>query len=71
MLETIAALLTLQLMALVGIYLKIKPPITSVVMTEASKPDPSGRACQLCYMEIPKKARRCPHCTSNLATYGD
>lgn len=28
--------------------------------------EPSIRACPYCYMDIPKEATRCPHCTSQL-----
>lgn len=33
---------------------------------EAEAPAPSTKACPYCAMEIPIKASRCPHCTSDL-----
>jgi large conductance mechanosensitive channel len=29
-------------------------------------PSPTSKACQYCAMQIPVKATRCPHCTSNV-----
>ena len=73
MLETLVTLVGIQILISIGIYFKIKPIPAPVVVQGPSGPShvPSGRSCQLCYMEIHKKARRCPHCTSNLGAYGD
>jgi large conductance mechanosensitive channel len=35
---------------------------------EAPPPAPDTRACPFCLSEIPLKASRCPHCTSELGT---
>ena len=33
----------------------------------ASAPEPTTKDCPYCYTAIPLKARRCPHCTSELS----
>jgi large conductance mechanosensitive channel len=35
---------------------------------EPPPPDPTTKDCPLCFMAIPVKATRCPHCTSELKT---
>jgi large conductance mechanosensitive channel len=35
-------------------------------MKQPSNPSPVSKDCPLCAMTIPVKARRCPHCTSEL-----
>ncbi len=31
-------------------------------MTPRMDPDPAKKTCKMCCMEIPKLARKCPHC---------
>ncbi len=51
-----------------AIFLVIKG-INNMKRKEEAKPKaPTTKTCPYCFMEIPIKAKRCPHCTAELET---
>ena len=48
------------------VFLLIKSINRLKLKEEAAPAEPTNKECQFCYSEIPVKALRCPHCTSNL-----
>ncbi len=50
-----------------AIFMVIKGMNTLRRQQEAPPPEPTTKACPFCATDIPIKATRCPHCTSQLA----
>jgi large conductance mechanosensitive channel len=53
-----------------AIFMVIKGMNTMRRQQEAPPAEPTTKACPFCATDIPIKATRCPHCTSELATAG-
>jgi large conductance mechanosensitive channel len=47
------------------IFLLIRQ-VNRMTVQPAAPPAPTSRECPMCTMQIPLKARRCPHCTSEM-----
>lgn len=61
----IGALINFLLIALAVFLAVVK---VRQMMTKPEAAEPVTRACPACTMEIPIKATRCPHCTSEVGT---
>jgi len=49
-----------------AIFIVIKQMNRFKKKEEAAPPEPTTKACPKCFSDIPIKATRCPHCTSDL-----
>jgi len=67
--EFINALIAFVLIA-AAVYFVIVVPMNALAARRARGQDPTVKDCPECLSEIPIGARRCPHCTSELAPAG-
>ena len=53
-----------------AVYYLVVIPVNALVARYRHEPppDPTTKKCPECLSDIPKEARRCAHCTTNLAT---
>ncbi len=53
-----------------AVYYLVVLPVNALVARYRHEPppDPTTKKCPECLSDIPKEARRCAHCTTNLAT---
>lgn len=66
--EFLNALLAFVLIAAVLFFLVVKPVNALIERSRREgTPDPTTRQCPECRSEIPVEARRCAHCTSEVA----
>lgn len=62
------SLISFVIVALVLYYLVVLPMNRLTRIANIGKsPDPTEKKCDFCFTDIPIKASRCPHCTSQLS----
>jgi large conductance mechanosensitive channel len=55
------------LLVAAAVYFVVVVPMNKLAERRAKGQDPTTRECPECLSEIPLAAKRCPHCTSQLA----
>ncbi len=64
----INTIINFTIVAAVVFFLMVRPLAALQARRKAAEPAPPTKECPFCYIEIPAKASRCPHCTSTLVS---